>query len=369
MQNQPSENPAESSRENPVELPRENAAEQNPFVLSAERQARLSETEGGPSTAPGDEDRPTRPVRRRRVKLPVILFVITCLSTFFAGATNWVPFEVMDQCVLRGRGPDGSWGLAGFSLMPMRRAILLNWQDGLIYSACLLAILFTHEMGHFIATLRYRIPASLPFFLPLPISPIGTLGAVIGMDGMKADRKEVFDIGIAGPLAGLVVAVPLMWIGIQRLDLTPVAGGMFAVDMPWAGHLLLGYLRPDWQPGSDLLNTQLNPYFMAAWVGLLVTGLNMLPVSQLDGGHIVYAIFRKRAHWIARSFMFVAIAYMIVAWQWNLIVMITLVMLIGTDHPPTRNDNARLGWFRICLGLVSLLIPLFCLAPRLLIPQ
>jgi membrane-associated protease RseP (regulator of RpoE activity) len=113
-------------------------------------------------------------------------------------------------------------------------------------------------------------------------------------------------------------------------------------------------------------HSQLNPYFMAGWVGFLITGLNMLPVSQLDGGHVIYTLFGKRAHWIARGFMLLAIGFIIYnqAWMWSL--MVVLVLLIGTDHPPTRDDTVRLGWFRTVLGCLSLSIPLLCFAPNVI---
>jgi Zn-dependent protease len=305
--------------------------------------------------------------RKRRVRLPLILFAITCFSTFFAGATDWVPFEVINRCFQ----PSYAFGVFGvpteIDLMPIRRALVSHWADGLIYMVCVLAILFTHEMGHFLATVRYRIPASLPYFLPLPISPIGTLGAVIGMDGTRADRKQMFDIGLAGPLAGLVVAIPIMWVGITRLDLTQSDEGLFYLDLPLLTKVALAEAQPPgYSAGAKVWNTQLNAYFMAGWVGLLITGLNMLPVSQLDGGHVIYALFRKRAHWIARLFMLIAIIYIVAAWQWNLMLMFTLVMFIGTDHPPTRDDSVPLGWFRWLLGLLSLAIPLLCFAPKLI---
>jgi membrane-associated protease RseP (regulator of RpoE activity) len=115
---------------------------------------------------------------------------------------------------------------------------------------------------------------------------------------------------------------------------------------------------------------QLNPYFMAGWVGLLVTGLNMMPVSQLDGGHVIYALFGRGAHWLARMFMlgvFIYMGVMLFLYKapptWLL--MAILVLLMGTDHPPTRDDSVPLGRFRIALGVLSLLIPVFCFAPNL----
>jgi membrane-associated protease RseP (regulator of RpoE activity) len=305
---------------------------------------------------------PRPPVRRRRVLVPVVLFLLTCVSTFMAGAAGWMPAET-------------AFG-GGFELssptfqLPLRLAILEHWRDGLIYMACVLAILLTHEMGHFVMTVVYRVRSTLPLFIPLPISAIGTMGAVIAMDGSKADRKQIFDIGLAGPLAGLVVAIPIVWIGILRLDLSTSPDGI-EFGLPLAVQWLMQSLRPDiYRPGLAIGVNQLNPYFMAGWVGLLVTGLNMMPVSQLDGGHVTYALFGRKAHWLARFFMLVVFIYMgamLLVYQmppaWML--MAFLVLLIGTDHPPTRDDSVRLGWFRVALGLLSLLIPVFCFAPNL----
>jgi len=268
-------------------------------------------------------------LRSRRVRLPVILFVITCLSCFFAGATRFMPSLYIAH-------------LTAGDFMAIRRVLVTGWLDGLIYTACVLGILFAHEMGHFLMTLRHRIPASFPYFLPVPITPIGTMGAVIGMDGLKADRRQMFDIGIAGPLAGLVVAIPVMWIGVAQLDLTQTKSGQIVFDCPVMVRWMLDYIQPaGYTPGARVWISQLNPYFMAGWVGLLITGLNMMPVSQLDGGHVIYTLFGKRAHIIARGFLFFAMAYVVLANAYIWVLMLMLVTLIGTDHPETRDDSGR----------------------------
>jgi Zn-dependent protease len=304
---------------------------------------------------PGEEEM-ALPPRRRRLWLPVILFLLTCVSTFFVGASHFNPYFPLGN-------------LSAGNAAPLRQTLIAHWQEGLIYMACVLAILVTHEMGHFLATLWYRIPASFPYCLPLPFSPIGTLGAVIGMDSRQADRRQMFDVGIAGPLAGLVVAIPIMWIGVGQLDLREPGYGMFTFDQSLAVRLALAnHPPPGYEPGAVIWLSHVNPFYMAGWVGLLITGLNMLPVSQLDGGHVIYALFGKGAHWIARTFMVLAIAYVVYnfmeAQSW--ILMIFVVLLIGTDHPPTRDDTIPLGWFRTVLGYASLAIPVLCFAPRAL---
>jgi len=309
------------------------------------------------------------PTYRRRIGLPIALFVLTCLSTFYAGATNWIPHE---------RFGESAWALyqrvaadvPSSILRPLIYPVMVHWREGLLYMACVLAILFAHEMGHFVLTVIYRVRASLPYFIPLPISPIGTMGAVIGMDGTKANRREIFDIGLAGPLAGLVVAIPIIWFGIAQLDLQGARRDGPALDLPLAMRLLVEQIHPgEYDAKIGVPISRVNPYFMAGWVGLLVTGLNMLPVSQLDGGHVTYALFGRWAHWLARGLMaavFVYMGFMLVFYRqeptW--ILMAVLVLIIGTDHPPTSDDSVKLGWARIALGLASLAIPVLCFIPR-----
>ena len=300
-----------------------------------------------------------RPIYRpqRRVWLPLILFVLTMFSTFVAGATGWTTLGyILD--------------ISEYSPVRFRLALLQHWQDGLVYMICLLLMLLAHEMGHFLATVYYRIPASFPYFLPFPVSPLGTLGAVIRMDNRDADRKQMFDIGIAGPLAGLVVAIPLLIFGIQRLDLSKPprpsevpAEALFKIGMPPAARMVMNRIEPQgYEKQTEIDIRYVNPYFMAGWVGLLVTALNMMPVSQLDGGHIIYCMFGRWAHWIARGFMVLAIAYMVYQSTYWMIIMLGLILLIGVDHPPTSNDRAPLGLVRYSLGVASLAIPVLCLS-------
>ena len=290
------------------------------------------------------------PVRRRTV-LPVVLFLATCASTFWVGATAWDPLSP----------------LAVGSARAIARVVYHNWQLGLTYMAAVLAILLTHEMGHFLQTLRHHIPASYPLCIPVPFNAVGTMGAVIGMEGMKADRRQIFDIGIAGPLAGLVVAVPVFWYGISRLDLsTPPAPGEFQLYLPvlgqWMMKLAHGGTHPEWADTVWVARSQLGPYFMAGWVGMLITGLNMLPISQLDGGHTIYALFLRDARTLAQWFISLAILYIVInlneAVLWA--PMLVLVILMGIHHPPTANDNMPLGRVRWTIGVASLVIPYLC---------
>lgn len=293
--------------------------------------------------------------RDRRILLPLALFCLTCLSTFWVGICEWTPnlLPIMFNVVLDG------------STVQLRQLLLANWGSGLTYMACVLLILLLHEFGHFFATIFYRVPASFPYFLPFPFNPLGTLGAVIGMHGNAADRKEIFDIGIAGPLAGLVAAVPIAYYGVSQLDLTGPGYGGFGFRMPllldWFAHYSL---VPGYESGDIVWLNQLNPWFVAGWVGMLVTGLNMMPVGQLDGGHVTYTLFGKAAHTIAQLTIVFAIAYMVYHNNFMLALMVVLLLLMGPKHPPTLDDSVPLGAFRYALGLASLSIPILCFPPR-----
>ena len=291
----------------------------------------------------------------RRVVLPLVLFLTTCLSTFWVGVTHWQPVLTLARTV----SPQG------WDLTLVRRLTLAHWDEGLTYMLCVLAILAMHEAGHFVATVIYRVRASYPIFLPFPFNPIGTFGAVIGMHGAQADRKQIFDIGIAGPLAGLVLAIPVMIVGILQLDVTPPPTGDLQMNAPLAVEWLIRWLRPDIDPHDGYIWLgHVNAWFVAGWVGFLITGLNMIPISQLDGGHVLYTLVgRPWAHWIARAIVAGGIAFMVYFTAPTMILMTILLLLVGTDHPPTRDDSVPLGPWRTALGWISLSIPILCFPP------
>jgi membrane-associated protease RseP (regulator of RpoE activity) len=184
------------------------------------------------------------------------------------------------------------------------------------------------------------------------------------MDGMRANRKQIFDIGIAGPLAGLAVAFPILYIGVQHLDLSvPPPPQDIQLYNPVIVRWMIEWMRPEWADRAAWVSvSQLNPYFMAGWVGLLITGLNMLPVSQLDGGHVVYALFGRDAYKIARAFTIVAIAYVVLNLEQAAIwtPMLILVIIMGIHHPPTADDTVEMDDFRWVLGVASMAIPVLC---------
>lgn len=290
---------------------------------------------------------------RRRRGVPLVLFLATCFFTYAAGTYHWRPVAFGMQ-IDQQRGE--YWDLAGTV-----RQLTANWADGLTYAACVMAILVAHEMGHFLMTVRYRIPASYPIFIPVPFLMLtGTMGAVIGMEGFRANRRQMFDIGLAGPLAGLVLTIPMVWIGIKIGHHEAPRPGWPMFGDPLLAKLLINWLRPDIPPGNELL---VNPVYMAGWVGMFVTGLNMLPVSQLDGGHTIYALFLNKGRWMARAFLVSAIAFVVLSQEYSWTLMIVIVTLMGVDHPPTADDKVPLGWWRTALGIASLAIPVLCFTP------
>lgn len=147
-----------------------------------------------------------------RTRIPAVLFVATAISTFWVSATDG---DLLGTLAAFERA------VATSDFAAPLRSIGEHWWQGAVYMSAVMGILLAHEMGHYLQARRYRVPASLPYFIPMPISPLGTMGAVIGMRGSRADRKQLFDIGLTGPWAGLVVALPLAWAGIRSASACP----------------------------------------------------------------------------------------------------------------------------------------------------
>jgi membrane-associated protease RseP (regulator of RpoE activity) len=214
--------------------------------------------------ADGAPREPAAP-RKQRLLLHAGLFLATFLTTTMIGA-------------IQAHG--------AMSIGPMN--------DGLVYSIPLMMILLCHELGHYVVARRHGVDASLPYFIPFPIG-LGTLGAVIGMRQQTTDRKKLIDVGAAGPLAGLAIAIPVLIIGLMRSDLGPrihEAGALME------GNSLLyavakRLIKGAWLP-SSASDVNLHPMAYAGWAGLLITMINLLPIGQLDGGHIATAFFGNR---------------------------------------------------------------------------
>ncbi len=208
-----------------------------------------------------------QPQQKQKIWLHGLLFAATCGTTFFAGGF--------------------------FSGDP---EIAFSVEAGFLFSIAIMGILVTHEMAHYIAARRHRVEASLPYFIPVPLPPIGTFGAVIRMRKPPSTRASLLDIGSSGPLAGLLVTIVVCFVGLKLSEIRPLA------ELPkgaWMEGNSLLYLalkkiaHPEMGPDFDVW---LHPVAWAGWLGILVTSLNLLPAGQLDGGHVLYSLTGPRRH-------------------------------------------------------------------------
>jgi membrane-associated protease RseP (regulator of RpoE activity) len=231
------------------------------------------------------------------------------------------------------------------------------------YSATILAILGCHELGHYVACRYYDVDASLPFFLPFPFSLTGTLGAFIRIREPIPYKRWLFDIGIAGPIAGFLVAVPALFAGIAMSHVEPLrpGAGLFLGEPL----LLKAVSWIFWGSIPDTQTLVLHPVGFAAWFGLLATALNLFPVGQLDGGHISYAVLGKRSTYVTVAMIGVAIvlSYRSASWIVWTIVITSMLFAFGVRHPPVIDEDAPLDGSRKILAIVAALIFALCFTP------
>lgn len=232
----------------------------------------------------------------------------------------------------------------------------------LTYSIPLMSILLAHEMGHYLACRRYGIDASPPYFIPFPpfLSISGTLGAFIRIREPFHDRRQLFDVGVAGPIAGFVVALPVVAYGIlhTRVNLEPVGEGTLVFHYPLAVALLQKLLIG--HTFGSLVVVE-HPSLMAGWFGLFVTALNLMPLGQLDGGHALYALFGRRTRWLRLPLfgVCVALGFRFPGW-W---VLSALVLVFGLRHPPVVDEETGVGRGRVAVAILVLLILVLCFVP------
>jgi membrane-associated protease RseP (regulator of RpoE activity) len=233
---------------------------------------------------------------------------------------------------------------------------------GPAYSITVILILLGHEMGHYLMSRRYGIRSTLPYFLPFPLSPFGTLGAVIRMESATSSRKALFDTGVAGPLASLLLSIPAIVIGLILSEVIPTSHlgeGTIRLGDPllfsFVQRLVLGEVGENF----DIL---LHPIGYAGWVGLFVTALNLLPVGQLDGGHIVYALFGSKS----RAIFLVAIAVMAfitIFYNPGWFLLLILIILFGFRHPAPLDDQTPVDGKRKWIGGLIFLAFLLSFTP------
>lgn len=292
-------------------------------------------------------------------------FLVTFLSATVAGMT--IPFGVFDP-ISRIPEPANWFEWAFFAAFVIFHYYSIVFQTvaahpevlitGVAFSASLLAILTAHEFGHYIAARIYKVKTTLPYFIPLPIlSPAGTLGAVIKMQSPTPTQRATFDIGVAGPLAGFAVIVPIAVLGLWTMEFAPegATAGIIFAD-PLLIQLLAKLMKVDL---TGIMYP--NPFYAAAWVGALVTSLNLLPVGQLDGGHTVYSVLGARAHyWVGRAAFLMMVALTIIGYQLYgtpgaLIFTIILAVLLRIPHPEPMFDQP-IDFKRKLIAVVTLVV-------------
>lgn len=265
--------------------------------------------------------------------LNLALFLATVLTTLFVGA------------LMEGGNPLGD---------PL--ALLV----GVPFSGSLLLILGLHELGHYLTARAYGVQVSLPYFIPMPLPPMGTMGAIIRMQSPIPNRKVLFDIGIAGPLAGLIAAIPVLVIGLMYSPVTALKGEV------WQEGNSLAYLGLKWllkgpiPPGYDV---SLHPMALAGWLGLFVTALNLMPLSQLDGGHIAYASLGPRFRLVVWFFIGIMVALFAYSHWEGWLLWIGVSIALGLRHPPPLDNLTPLDGGRRALAMVALIIFVALLTP------
>jgi membrane-associated protease RseP (regulator of RpoE activity) len=235
--------------------------------------------------------------------------------------------------------------------------------QGLAYSAAVLGILGAHEMGHYIACLRYDVDATLPFFLPFP-SLSGTLGAVIKIREAFPTRAALFDIAIAGPIGGFVVLVPLLFVGMHLSNVIRVPPGMEGYAL---GEPLLFRLATWLQFGHvpDGFSVNMHPIAFAAWFGMLATAWNLLPFGQLDGGHLIYAALGDRSRFFSLATVAGAIVMCFVSRSWWVmtVMMVAMLYFLGPRHPRVLAEYEPLGRGRAALLAFAIVMFILCFTP------
>jgi membrane-associated protease RseP (regulator of RpoE activity) len=283
---------------------------------------------------------------RPRLWLHSLLLAVTLFTTTLVGAhmqynfSRNLPFFDFDRA------------LEIFSIVLRSPSLFFA---GLPFSLTLLTILMAHELGHYLACVYYKVDATLPYFLPAPLPFTGTLGAFIRIKSAIYSKRVLFDIGIAGPLAGFVFLLPALSVGLAFSKVIPGINhkGAIQQSVPILEWLLQRTIFPG-VPQSDIY---LHPVARAAWVGMFATALNLQPVGQLDGGHIVYAMLGRSHKWITTVFLAALVVMGFVSHNWWL--WAVLIFFFARKHPPVY-DRTEIGEPRIRLGVLALIVFVLC---------
>jgi len=278
--------------------------------------------------------------KRRSVWVNIILLISTIFTTTLAGALQWVDIDQVDWINM-------------VSLQYLGQGFVF-------FSVPLLLILGVHEMGHYYASKKHHVDASLPYFIPLP-PPflLGTFGALISTREPIPNRKALLDIGVSGPLCGFLVAIPICLIGFYLMQQQPLPipsnGASFVLLPP----LLLQWMQSLFSVSDNFI---IHPTLFAGWVGIFLTAVNLLPAGQLDGGHVARAILKEKHKYISWVVIFIlaGLSFFYTGW---LMFAIIILLFIGTQHQPPLNEITRLDGKRKLIGVVILIIFILSFAP------
>jgi membrane-associated protease RseP (regulator of RpoE activity) len=283
----------------------------------------------------------------------IVLFVLTLITTTWVGASHYIGFRI-------------ELGATSFNISTVS-AIL----HGFWYSLSILAILGSHEFGHYFACRYYRVDASLPYFLPVPpFVQTGTLGAVIRIRQPIERKRELFDIGIAGPIAGFVVLVPLLFIGLAMSNVIRVPPRFVGLEL---GEPIL-FKAATWLIKGSIpagYSVNMHPMAFAAWFGMMATALNLLPIGQLDGGHISYAVLGRKSSLVTLAGVVVLIALtLLVSTSWLIWTVLIGIMLLtfGPHHPRTIDEYEPLDPMRQRLAIFAFVMFVLCFTPAPILP-
>lgn len=307
-----------------------------------------------------------------RVSVNIILFILTVLSVMLAGAQP------------EGALPNDFPG----QMLALAKSILTGWP----FAVSLMGILLAHELGHYFMSRHHQTAATLPYFIPFPFSPLGTMGAAILMQGTPRNKRVLFDIGVAGPLAGMVLAIPILFYGMSisklGINVAPPAGMVLyeqgdSILYLLAKYLAFGKLLPVpvstqglslglyWlryfftgQPspmGALDVNLGLSPIAFAGWAGLLVTALNLIPAGTLDGGHVVYSVFGEKA---GKAFFFIFAALILLGFSWNgWLIWAVILLWLGRVHAEPLDQITQLDPKRRWVAALMILIFILTFTP------
>lgn len=306
-------------------------------VLRRDPELELDELLAMPGVLPQEE--------QPRLWVHGLLFGATVLTTLYVGAG------------MSGlRPPDDLW-------WP-----LLNFWQGWPFALSLLSILLAHELGHYFTGRHYRVPVSLPYFIPVPLpeflgNVLGTMGAVIRMKAPITNRRTMLDIGAAGPLVGLVVAVPVLLLGLSLSQVQPITTDqVYMLEGNSLLYLLLKYaMFGHWLPGGGL-DVFIHPVAFAGWAGLLVTSLNLIPAGQLDGGHVLYSLLGERAQRLTWPIIAALVALGLLVWQ-GWLLWAGLVFLFGQGHPGPLDSITQLDARRKVVAVLVLAVFVLTFTP------